>query len=86
MLIVDDTPDNLALLSDTLQAAGYAVLVALDGQSALQRLARITPDAVLLDAGRDDAPLLAVHRGADGRDALSADAVGGRADHPADHT
>ncbi|MDR8400863.1 response regulator [Paraburkholderia sp. USG1] len=50
VLIVDDTPDNLALLSDTLQAAGYAVLVALDGQSALQRLARITPDAVLLDA------------------------------------
>lgn len=50
VLIVDDTPDNLALLSDTLQAAGYAVLVALDGQSALQRLARVTPDAVLLDA------------------------------------
>ncbi|ASW01939.1 response regulator [Paraburkholderia aromaticivorans] len=50
VLIVDDTPDNLALLSETLQAAGYAVLVALDGQSALQRLARITPDAVLLDA------------------------------------
>ncbi|CAE6808629.1 Sensor histidine kinase RcsC [Paraburkholderia aspalathi] len=50
VLIVDDTPDNLALLSDTLQASGYAVLVALDGQSALQRLARITPDAVLLDA------------------------------------
>ncbi|SOF01582.1 two component transcriptional regulator, LuxR family [Burkholderia sp. OK233] len=50
VLIVDDTPDNLALLSDTLQASGYAVLVALDGQSALQRLTRITPDAVLLDA------------------------------------
>jgi CheY-like chemotaxis protein/DNA-binding CsgD family transcriptional regulator len=50
ILIVDDTPDNLALLSDTLQAAGYAVLVALDGASALERLKLITPDAVLLDA------------------------------------
>jgi CheY-like chemotaxis protein/DNA-binding CsgD family transcriptional regulator len=50
ILIVDDTPDNLALLSDTLQAAGYAVLVALDGESALERLKLITPDAVLLDA------------------------------------
>ncbi|MGH8780251.1 response regulator [Paraburkholderia sp.] len=50
VLIVDDVPDNLALLSDTLQASGYAVLVALDGQAALQCLARITPDVVLLDA------------------------------------
>ena len=50
ILIVDDTPDNLALLSDTLQGAGYAVLVALDGASAIDRLALITPDAVLLDA------------------------------------
>lgn len=50
ILIVDDTPDNLALLSDTLQSAGYAVLMALDGASAIDRLALITPDAVLLDA------------------------------------
>ena len=50
ILIVDDTPDNLALLSDTLRAAGYAVLVALDGASAIERLSLITPDAVLLDA------------------------------------
>jgi DNA-binding response OmpR family regulator/DNA-binding CsgD family transcriptional regulator len=50
ILIVDDTPDNLALLSDTLQSAGYAVLVALDGASALERLKLIMPDAVLLDA------------------------------------
>ncbi|RKP57864.1 response regulator transcription factor [Pararobbsia silviterrae] len=54
ILIVDDTPDNLALLSDTLQAAGYAVLVALDGASALERLDLVTPDAVLLDAMMPD--------------------------------
>jgi DNA-binding response OmpR family regulator/DNA-binding CsgD family transcriptional regulator len=50
VLIVDDTPDNLALLSDTLHAAGHAVLVALDGEAALKCLSRITPDVVLMDA------------------------------------
>lgn len=50
VLIVDDTPDNLAFLSDMLQAHGYAVLVALSGEDALKRLARVTPDVVLLDA------------------------------------
>lgn len=50
ILIVDDTPDNLALLSDALDAAGYMVLVALDGSSALNRLQRRRPDLILLDA------------------------------------
>ncbi len=50
VLIVDDTPDNLALLSDTLRADGCAVLVALSGEDALKCLARVTPDVVLLDA------------------------------------
>lgn len=50
VLIVDDTPDNLALLSDALDASGYMVLVALDGTSALERMQRRRPDVVLLDA------------------------------------
>jgi len=50
VLIVDDTPDNLALLSDALDANGYMVLVALDGASALERMQRRRPDVVLLDA------------------------------------
>ncbi|WP_068829215.1 response regulator [Pseudomonas sp. BMS12] len=50
VLIVDDTPDNLALLSDALDAAGYMVLVALDGHSALNRIQRRRPDLILLDA------------------------------------
>jgi DNA-binding response OmpR family regulator/DNA-binding CsgD family transcriptional regulator len=50
VLIVDDTPDNLALLSTTLQAADYAVLVALSGEAALKCLTRVTPDVVLMDA------------------------------------
>ena len=51
VMIVDDVPDNLALLSGALdQAAGYMVLVALDGSSALERMQRLKPDIVLLDA------------------------------------
>ena len=50
ILIVDDTPDNLALLCDALDDAGYMVLVALDGASALNRIQRRRPDLILLDA------------------------------------
>jgi DNA-binding response OmpR family regulator len=50
VLIVDDLPDNLALLSDALEQAGYMVLVALDGATALERMQRLKPDIVLLDA------------------------------------
>jgi CheY-like chemotaxis protein/DNA-binding CsgD family transcriptional regulator len=50
VLIVDDVPDNLALLHDALDAAGYTVLVATDGAGALQRAAQADPDIVLLDA------------------------------------
>ncbi|MCD5996063.1 response regulator [Pseudomonas sp. CDFA 602] len=50
ILIVDDVPDNLAMLSDALDEAGYMVLVALDGESALNRIRRRRPDLILLDA------------------------------------
>jgi CheY-like chemotaxis protein/DNA-binding CsgD family transcriptional regulator len=50
VLIVDDVPDNLAMLHDALDAAGYTVLVATDGASALRRAAQAEPDIVLLDA------------------------------------
>jgi DNA-binding NarL/FixJ family response regulator len=56
VLIVDDTPANLAYLSDALDEAGYMVLVALDGDAALERLNLMLPDIILLDAvmpGRD---------------------------------
>ncbi len=49
-LIVDDVPENLALLSDALSEAGYTVLVATDGLSALERLKMVVPDIILLDA------------------------------------
>lgn len=50
VLIVDDMPDNLAMLSDALDESGHIVLVATDGLAALQRLDHITPDLILLDA------------------------------------
>ncbi len=50
VLVVDDTPENLALLHDALDEAGYTVLVATSGESALQSVRRKRPDIILLDA------------------------------------
>ena len=50
VLIVDDQPDNLALLHDALDDSGYTVLIATGGASALQRVQQMPPDIVLLDA------------------------------------
>ncbi len=50
VLIVDDVPDNVAPLHDALDDAGYTVLVALDGESAIRRATQALPDVVLLDA------------------------------------
>jgi DNA-binding response OmpR family regulator/DNA-binding CsgD family transcriptional regulator len=50
ILVVDDTPETLGLLTDTLDHAGFTVLIATDGQSALELLDQITPDLVLMDA------------------------------------
>lgn len=50
VLIVDDQPDNLAMLSDALDDSGHIVLVATDGDGALARLDYVTPDLILLDA------------------------------------
>lgn len=50
VLIVDDVPDNLAVLHDALDESGYTVLVAINGEAALQRAAQVLPDIILLDA------------------------------------
>ena len=50
VLIVDDVPENLSLLHDALDETGYTVLVATNGESALQRARQSLPDVVLLDA------------------------------------
>jgi DNA-binding NarL/FixJ family response regulator len=50
VLVVDDTPESLGFLTDMLDGAGYTVLIATDGDSALRLVDQITPDLVLLDA------------------------------------
>ncbi len=50
VLVVDDSPDTLRMLTDALDAASMTVMVALDGASAMRIVERITPDMILLDA------------------------------------
>lgn len=50
VLIVDDSPETLRMLTDALDGAGMTVMVALDGASALRIGEQITPDVILLDA------------------------------------
>jgi DNA-binding response OmpR family regulator/DNA-binding CsgD family transcriptional regulator len=50
VLVVDDTPDTLGFLTDTLDHAGFTVLIATDGSSALDLVEQISPDLVLMDA------------------------------------
>lgn len=49
LLLVDDAPINLELVLESLEREGYEVLVALDGEEALERAARVRPDLILLD-------------------------------------
>jgi signal transduction histidine kinase len=49
ILIVDDTPANLSVLLQCLSDAGHRVLVAEDGEEALELIAQAVPDLVLLD-------------------------------------
>ena len=50
ILVVDDSPETLGFLTDTLDDAGFTVLIATDGESALTLVDQITPDLVLMDA------------------------------------
>lgn len=49
ILIVDDVPTNLAILTDFLSEANFEVLVAQDGESAVQKVIYANPDLILLD-------------------------------------
>ena len=50
VLVVDDSPDTLRMLTDALEEAGMTVLVALEGAQALAMVTRFTPDVILMDA------------------------------------
>jgi len=49
ILVVDDTPTNIQVLFDLLNASGYRVAIAKSGESALKRLQTSVPDLILLD-------------------------------------
>lgn len=49
IMVVDDTPANLEVISDTLSSAGYRVAAAISGERALKRLQTHPPSLILLD-------------------------------------
>lgn len=50
VLVVDDMPGSLSMLTAALEDAGLTVLVAQSGAQALATVEKITPDLVLMDA------------------------------------
>jgi len=50
ILVVDDTPDSLRFLVDTLEREGMMVLIAKSGEAAIELLRHVTPDLILMDA------------------------------------
>src|ERR1700732_2913206 len=49
ILVVDDTPENLEIVTRRLESQSYAVAVAADGEEALAQVASLRPDLILLD-------------------------------------
>lgn len=49
ILVVDDEADILELLVKRLQSNNYEVITAVNGKDALEKFAKVAPDAVLLD-------------------------------------
>lgn len=50
VLVVDDSPEALSLINDTLEQAGIDVLVALEGKQAIAIANKLRPDLILMDA------------------------------------
>jgi len=49
VLLIDDEPDILTSLEDTLTHEGYAVTTAASGEEGLQKAAQLAPDLIVLD-------------------------------------
>jgi twitching motility two-component system response regulator PilH len=49
ILVVDDSPTDLRLLSTTLQGGGYRIIIASDGDEALSKARQERPRLILLD-------------------------------------
>jgi DNA-binding response OmpR family regulator/DNA-binding CsgD family transcriptional regulator len=50
VLVVDDSPGTLGMLTDALEDGGYTVLIAASGADAVALVERISPDIILMDA------------------------------------
>lgn len=50
ILVVDDNPDSLRFMVDTLDAANMTVLIARSGEATLALLDEVQPDLILMDA------------------------------------
>ncbi|MBN3908172.1 MAG: hybrid sensor histidine kinase/response regulator [Nostoc sp. NMS1] len=49
ILLVDDNPNNLKVLSEAIQGYGWKTLMATDGESAIEQTEYAAPDLILLD-------------------------------------
>ncbi|WP_414545356.1 response regulator [Nostoc sp. CCY0012] len=49
ILLVDDNPNNLKVLSESIQGCGWKALMATDGESAIEQTEYAHPDLILLD-------------------------------------
>lgn len=49
ILVVDDNPTNLAVISQALRSEGWQVRMAVDGEDALSKVAQNPPELILLD-------------------------------------
>jgi len=49
LLIIDDTPANLAVVVDGLESHGFSVVIAQEGEEGLERARFVAPDLILLD-------------------------------------
>jgi two-component system, NtrC family, sensor kinase len=49
VLIVDDVPTNIKVLMDLLDESGFDISVAKSGESALEKVQKVSPDLILLD-------------------------------------
>jgi DNA-binding NarL/FixJ family response regulator len=50
VLVIDDEPSTLGVITDTLESADIAVLVSTSGEAALDLLDRFLPDLIIVDA------------------------------------
>lgn len=49
ILIADDDANHLAMIAEMLKTRGYDVIVAHDGEQALERVTRLKPDLAIFD-------------------------------------